>query len=92
MDEDLLRRIKAGDIGGLEQLVARYQERALQIAFLITGDPSKAQDIVQDAFIRAYDQIGHFDLTRPFGPWFFKDRCQFGRPRRQPHPAGGVFG
>ena len=72
MDEDSLRRKKAGDIGGLEQLVARYQERALQIAFLVTGDPSQAQDIVQDAFIRAYEQAVHFDMARPFGPWFFK--------------------
>ena len=72
MDEDSLRRIKAGDIGGLEQLVARYQERAFQIAFLVTGDPSQAQDIVQDAFIRAYEQAVHFDMARPFGPWFFK--------------------
>jgi RNA polymerase sigma-70 factor, ECF subfamily len=72
MDEDSIRRIKAGDIGGLEHLVVHYQERALQIATLVTGDPSQAQDVVQDAFIRAYEQAGHFDLALPFGPWFFK--------------------
>jgi RNA polymerase sigma-70 factor (ECF subfamily) len=53
-------------------LVSHYQEKAIQIAFLITQDPSLAQDVVQDAFIRAYEQIRHYDWDRPFAPWFFK--------------------
>jgi RNA polymerase sigma-70 factor, ECF subfamily len=72
MDEGAIKRIKKGDIGGLEELVKRYQEKAVQIAFLITRDPNLAQDVVQDAFIRSYEQIRHYDPNRPFAPWFFK--------------------
>lgn len=72
MDEEAIARIKGGDIGGLEVLVKRYQDRAISVAFLITRDPALAQDVVQDAFLRAYEQIRHFDAARPFAPWLYK--------------------
>lgn len=48
--EDLqaIRRLKRGDMGGLECLIARYQEKALRTAFLVTHDEPMAEDIVQD--------------------------------------------
>jgi RNA polymerase sigma-70 factor (ECF subfamily) len=72
MDEEAIDRMRNGDIGGLETLVRRYQEKAIAIAVLITRDSTLAQDVAQDAFLRAYDQIGHFDSARPFAPWLFK--------------------
>jgi RNA polymerase sigma-70 factor, ECF subfamily len=72
MDEEAIKQIKDGDIRGLEEVVKRYQEKAVQIAFLITRDSGQAQDVVQDAFIRAYEQREHYDPDRPFAPWFFK--------------------
>src|SRR5512143_3056045 len=47
-----IRRLKNGDIGGLECLIARYQARALRTAFLITHDEALAEDIVQDVFVQ----------------------------------------
>lgn len=72
MDDDAIDRLKKGDIGGLETLVRRYQEQAIRIAVLITHEPALALDVVQDAFLRAYEQIRHFDPARPFAPWLFK--------------------
>jgi RNA polymerase sigma-70 factor (ECF subfamily) len=65
-------RMREGDAGGLEVLVRRYQVRAVHAAHLIVGDPALAQDVVQDAFVRAYEQIGRFDPERPFEPWFMR--------------------
>jgi len=44
----------------------------VRTAFLITRDPSLAEDIVQDSFIQAYRAIRGFDATRPFEPWFMR--------------------
>ncbi|HLO33600.1 MAG TPA: RNA polymerase sigma factor [Anaerolineales bacterium] len=72
--EDLqaIRRLKSGDIGGLECLIARYQGKALRTAFLITHDESMAEDVVQDVFIRFYQRAGGFDERRPFEPYFMR--------------------
>ncbi len=73
MDEQqAIFSLKQGDIAGLEVLVTRYQERALRTAYLITGDPALAQDVVQETFVRAYRAIRTFDARRPFEPWFLR--------------------
>jgi RNA polymerase sigma-70 factor (ECF subfamily) len=72
--EDLqaIRRLKGGEIAGLECLIARYQVKALRTAFLITHDEPLAEDVVQDAFIRFYQRAKYFDETRPFEPYFMR--------------------
>lgn len=73
MDESVsITRLKNGDIGGLASLVRKYQIRAMRAAYLIVRDTAVAEDIVQAAFIRAYERIQQFDASRPFGPWFLK--------------------
>ncbi|HVC33880.1 MAG TPA: sigma-70 family RNA polymerase sigma factor [Chloroflexota bacterium] len=67
-----IERLRRGDIGGLESLVRQYQVRAVRTAYLITRDSSLAQDVVQAAFVKAYERIDQFDLDRPFGPWFLR--------------------
>jgi RNA polymerase sigma-70 factor, ECF subfamily len=72
--EDLhaIRRLKNGDIGGLECLIARYQGKALRTAFLVTHDELLAEDVVQDVFVRFYQRARSFDETRPFEPYFLR--------------------
>jgi RNA polymerase sigma-70 factor (ECF subfamily) len=57
-DLQAIRRLKNGDIGGLEHLIAHYQ--------------AKAEDVVQDAFVRFYERVHYFDETRPFEPYFLR--------------------
>jgi len=70
--QNAVRRLKRGDIGGLEALVSRYQVRAARTAFLILQDEAAAQDVVQDVFLKLYRNIRHFDETRPFEPYLLK--------------------
>jgi RNA polymerase sigma-70 factor (ECF subfamily) len=67
-----IERLKRGDIGGLEALVRRHQVEAIRAAYLIVRDRALAEDVVQGAFLRAYERIGRFDADRPFKPWFMK--------------------
>jgi len=71
-DRDAVRRMKGGDIGGLESLVARYQVKAVRAAFLITLDEPTAEDVVQDVFVRMFQRIRSFDDTRPLEPYLMR--------------------
>ena len=71
MDERrAIERLKGGDPGGLESLVKVHQVRAVRAAYLICRDRPLAEDVVQGAFVKAYERIETFDGRRPFGPWF----------------------
>ena len=73
MDEAAaVRRLVNGDSGGLEFLVQQYQLQAARAAVLIVRDRALAQDLVQSAFVQAFERIHSFDVRRPFGPWFLK--------------------
>ena len=74
MDETqaAVKRLKHGDIGGLEILFTRHQVRAVRTAFLILQDEAAAQDVVQETFLRIYQRIRHFDETQPFEPYLLK--------------------
>jgi RNA polymerase sigma-70 factor, ECF subfamily len=64
--------MRGGSMSGLETLVRLHQSRALQAAYAITHSQTAAEDVVADAFLRAYERIGRFDPSRPFGPWFLR--------------------
>ncbi len=71
-EKQAIALLKCGNPAGLEMLVNQYQLQALRAAALITGDRDQAEDIVQNAFIRAAERIGQFDSQRSFGPWFLR--------------------
>ena len=73
MDEhQAIQRLKNGDIGGLEFLVACHQVKAVRTAYLITRDLGLAEDVVQDSFLQTFRSIRGFDSTRLFEPWFIR--------------------
>ena len=71
-DVRAIRRLKRGEIGALETLVLRYQQKAIRTAFLITHDETLAEDVVQETFVRIYHRIHHFDTARPFEPYLLR--------------------
>jgi RNA polymerase sigma-70 factor (ECF subfamily) len=71
-DREAIARLKQGDIAGLEGLFRKYQLQAVRAADFVVRDPALAQDIVQSAFLRAYERIAQFQDEKPFGPWFLR--------------------
>lgn len=67
-----IRRLKKGDIGGMEELVVLHQQKALRTACLITRDEETAKDAVQETFLRIYQRIHYFDESRPFEPYLLR--------------------
>jgi len=73
MDEkQAIDRLLRLDPAGLAWLVERCQLKALRAAFLITGERSLAEDVVQDKFAGLPGTIRTFDRARPFEPWFLR--------------------
>lgn len=71
-ERDAIAKMKRGDIEGLAFFVEKYQLKAVRTANLITRDRASAEDVVQATFIRTYQKIDQFDISRPFAPWFMR--------------------
>src|SRR3989337_89598 len=71
-DEDLVRGALGGDEGAFRDLMERYKRRAYGVALGIVGDPDDAQDVVQDAFVKAYYKLKDFRFGSNFYTWFYR--------------------
>jgi RNA polymerase sigma-70 factor (ECF subfamily) len=69
MEADLIARARAGSFFAFEEIVKRHQRRVYAVARRILRRHDLADDVTQEAFIRAHRALGDFDLARPFGPW-----------------------
>ena len=69
---ELVKASQAGDKTAFGQLVRLYQQQAMRLATGILGDAHDAADVVQEAFVRAYLQLGRLKLPSRFGPWLLR--------------------
>jgi len=68
----LIKRAQAGDKKAFEQLVLSYQERVYALSFRLAGNHTDAQDLAQEAFVKAYQRLGSFRGEADFGTWLHK--------------------
>ena len=68
-DRALLARAQQGDLAAFEKLVERYSKRVYNLALRMTGSPQDAQEIVQDAFLSAFQNLKSFRGDAAFGSW-----------------------
>ncbi|HVT44456.1 MAG TPA: sigma-70 family RNA polymerase sigma factor [Thermoanaerobaculia bacterium] len=66
--ESILR----GDTEAYDYLVDRYMRRVLSIAWGIARNAADAEDLAQEAFVRAYRTLHRFRTDQPFGPWIYR--------------------
>jgi RNA polymerase sigma-70 factor (ECF subfamily) len=71
-EPEALERAARGDHAAFGTLVEQYQEVAFRAAYLIVHDVPSAEDVVQDAFIRAYRRLDTFRRGEPFRPWLLR--------------------
>ena len=72
-DESILvSAAKNGDVGAFEQLVQRYDRNVFRIAQHITQNREDAEDVVQDAFLKAYQNLGQFQGQSKFYTWLVR--------------------
>ncbi len=70
-DAELIGRFRGGDPRAFDELLSRHKQKVYTTAFLIVKDRYVAEDILQEAFIKAIDKLRRDDYTEEgkFGPW-----------------------
>jgi RNA polymerase sigma-70 factor (ECF subfamily) len=71
-DGELARQALAGSQDAYRTLVSRYATAAVNMAARIVNDRALAEDLAQDAFVRAFARLRTYDPERRFSAWFFQ--------------------
>ncbi|HEX8273435.1 MAG TPA: sigma-70 family RNA polymerase sigma factor [Longimicrobiaceae bacterium] len=70
-DSGVVAQFLAGEKRAFNELVERYQTRLLNFVYRTTGDRERAEDLVQETFIRVYRHLHRFDQTKKFSTWIY---------------------
>jgi len=71
-DTEIVRRVIAGETGLFEMILRRYNQRLFRVARSIIGEDSEAEDIVQEAYVRAFQNLRQFEGRALFSTWLTK--------------------
>ena len=72
VERELIRKCRSGDPRYYEPLVRAYEPAGMRVAVAMMGNLEDAGDALQEAFVKAWENLSRFDLRRPFRPWFFQ--------------------
>lgn len=70
-DTALVNAYLDGETRSFDVLVERYQTRLLNFVYRIVGDRERAEDLVQEVFVRVYRHLGRFDRSKKFSTWIY---------------------
>ena len=68
-DDDVVSRVRGGETGLYEMLMRRYNQRLYRVARAILRDDAEAEDVMQDAYVRAYQHLDQFEGRAKFATW-----------------------
>ena len=68
-ENDLIERSMNGEATAFEHLVRAHQAMAVRVAYLVVRDHLEAEDVTQEAFVKAYRTLPRFRVGAPFRPW-----------------------
>ncbi len=71
-DTLLVREAQRGNRAAFEELVRQYDQAVLRLAIHLTGSEHEAQDIYQEAFLKAYKSVGNFRFECSFYTWIYR--------------------
>jgi RNA polymerase sigma-70 factor (ECF subfamily) len=71
-ERDLVERARRGDHGAYAALVREHEQAAFRVAYVLLGSAADAEDVAQEAFVKAYRALGRFRAGAPFRPWLLR--------------------
>src|SRR5512145_2386790 len=82
---------RGGDNEAFRTLVERHSRAVYRVAHRLTGNPSDAEDVVQETFLKAYRQLGRFESRANFSTWLHRIavNCSIDLIRSRPHRESG---
>ena len=92
LEMDLIREAQAGSRAAFDALVRQYEHQVLRLALHLTGSEHDAEDIYQEAFLKAYRYLGNFRFECSFYTWIYRivtnlclDQLRRRKTRREDH-------
>jgi RNA polymerase sigma-70 factor, ECF subfamily len=92
LEMELIREAQAGSRAAFDALVRQYEHQVLRLALHLTGSEQDAEDIYQEAFLKAYRYIGNFRFECSFYTWIYRivtnlclDQLRRRKTRREDH-------
>lgn len=71
-DQELIEKVKEGDIEAFNRLVTKYQKRIYRLVLYITGDHDLTDEVTQEIFLRVYQYSTQFDGRSSFYTWLYR--------------------
>ena len=72
MDErKLIEQAQAGDFDAFNRLIEAHKDKIFRLALKLSGNKEDAEDILQDTFLKAVDNIDKFRMEASFGTWLY---------------------
>ena len=68
----IIRRVQHGDVNAFELLVAAYEKNVFNVALQMVGNREDAQDMAQEAFLKAYNSLSSFRGDSKFSSWLYR--------------------
>jgi len=72
LDHELVQKVQQGDKSAFDHLVRKYQSKIISLVNRYVKDPNEAQDVAQEAFIKAYRALGNFRGDSAFYTWLYR--------------------
>ena len=92
LEMDMIREAQAGSRAAFDALVRQYEHQVLRLALHLTGSEHDAEDIYQEAFLKAYRYLGNFRFECSFYTWIYRivtnlclDQLRRRKTRREDH-------
>lgn len=89
LDQTAIRDVLAGDVEAYRSLVLRHTTMIFRVAYRITGNESDTDEVVQEAFLRAYQKLPSFQAQATFSTWVYRIavHCAFDLVNRRQRDA-----
>jgi RNA polymerase sigma-70 factor, ECF subfamily len=92
-DATLMLRVKQGDTAAFTELVDKYKQPVMNVAYRMLRDATEAEDLAQNVFVQAYKSAERYRVSSKFSTWLFtiaRNLCLNEIRRRGRHPASSL--
>jgi RNA polymerase sigma-70 factor (ECF subfamily) len=92
-DAALMLRVKQGDAGAFAELVDKYKQPVMNVAYRMLRDATEAEDLAQNVFVQVHKSAHRYQVSSKFSTWLFtiaRNLCLNEIRRRSRHPASSL--
>ena len=92
-DAALMLRVKQGDTGAFVELVDKYKQPVMNVAYRMLRDATEAEDLAQNVFVQVHKSAHRYQVSSKFSTWLFtiaRNLCLNEIRRRSRHPASSL--